>query len=110
MLAQPRRMETQCTYFTRRALQERTKAADASTPEARHVHLELALRLVRLATDRTAAAVPEAASARIVPDFDSTAACLKGVGNALTGAFPLRPSGSFHHLLAVIDAAERRRP
>lgn len=102
-------METQCTYFTRRALQERTKAADASTPEARHVHLELALRLVRLATDGTTWSVPEPASPRIVLDFDSAAAYLKGVGNALNRAFPVQPSGIFQHLLAAIDAAERRR-
>jgi hypothetical protein len=102
-------METACTYFTRRALQERTKAADACTPEARKVHLELALRLVKVATEPHSLAEPEAMPLGLALDASSTAACLKGVGNALARAFPLRPSDIFKELLEAIDAAQERR-
>jgi hypothetical protein len=36
-------------------------------------------------------------------------ASLKRVGNALAGAFPLRPSGGFEQLLEAVDIAEGRR-
>ena len=102
-------METECTYFTRRALQERTKAADAASAEARKVHLELALRLVRVATHPVSSPLPQAMSVGSATDARLTAACLKGVGDALTGAFPLRPLDNFEHLLEAVDTAERRQ-
>jgi hypothetical protein len=100
-------METACTYFTRRALQERSKASHAGSAEARKAHLELALRLVRVATDPALSPVPEQRSGRGPVDERPTAACLKDVGNALAGAFPLRPSSSFEQLLEAVDTAER---
>lgn len=102
-------METACTYFTRRALQERTKAADACTPEARKVHLELALRLVKVATEPLSSPLPDPVPQRVTLDPGSGAACLKGVGNALARAFPLRSSGTFKDLLDAVDTAERHR-
>lgn len=98
-------METQCTYFTRRAFQERTKAADASSPEARKVHLELALRLVRVATQPPSPAVPEGVL-HVTNDRDTVSGM--DVSDALAGAFPLRPCGNFEQLLDEVDSAERR--
>jgi hypothetical protein len=73
------------------------------------MHLELALRLVRVATDPASSATPELMSQGGAVGHSPASASLKRVGNTLAGAFPLRPSGSFEQLLGAIDAAERRR-
>ena len=94
-------METPRTYFTRRAGQERANAADAGSAEARKAHLELAFRLVRVATepalwdwsgsDPAAPGLPQ----HHRPD---------GLGKALAKAFPLPASGRFEHLLQALDS------
>ena len=43
-------METASTYYTRRARQERASAVEAVSAEARTAHLEMAFRLVTIAT------------------------------------------------------------
>ena len=43
-------MEAPSTYFTKRARQERASAIGATSSEARTAHLELAVRLVSVAT------------------------------------------------------------
>src|SRR5438270_14083741 len=101
------RMETECTYFTRRALQERTKAAGAASAKAATVHLELAFRLVRVSTDPPLSPVPDPLSGGGRVDDNPAAARLTVWGNALAGAFPLRPSGSFEQLLEALDTADR---
>ena len=94
-------METPSTYFTRRAGQERAIAADAGSAEARKAHLELAFRLVRVATepalwnwsgnDPAGPGLPQ----RQTPDV---------VDKALAKAFPLPASGRFEHLLQALDS------
>ena len=97
-------METASTYFTRRARQERASAAAAASAEARKVHLELALRLVRVAT--------EPALGRTWSDYSAHGAAITPYGRAadlmktadgLTGAFPLPGTEGFEHLLAAVD-------
>lgn len=99
-------METASTYFTRRARQERTNAAEALSAEARSAHLELALRLVRIATEPALwggwylgarERQPLAAEQEADPVDD--------VGNALVGAFPLPPPGTFDDLLKLVDSS-----
>jgi hypothetical protein len=84
-------MEAAIAYFTRRARQERTRAASAASAEARSAHLELALRLVKVATQ----AAPPA------PHHNDN--CLDEVAGALDDAFPVPPSSEFDELLNAID-------
>jgi hypothetical protein len=84
-------MEAAIAYFTRRARQERTSAASASSAEARSAHLELAFRLVKVATEPTP---------RALHQNDN---CLDEVGGALDDAFPLPRSDAFEDLLEAID-------
>lgn len=100
-------METASTYFTRRARQERANAAHAASAEARKAHLELAVRLVRVATEPALWAWPERSPAGgAVPQHEAVAG-LEQVGHALAGAFPLPRSGSFEQLLDAVDTTER---
>jgi hypothetical protein len=89
-------METASIYFTRRARQERTTAADAGSAEARAAHLELAFRLVRVATE-AAEAVDQGQLRR-----DHT----NDVKRALADAFPSQPAADFKRLLDAVDQAE----
>ena len=96
-------METPRTYFTRRAGQERAIAADAGSAEARKAHLELAFRLVRVATEPALwdwSGNDPAGPGR--PQHDPPP---DGLGNALAEAFPLPASGRFEHLLQALDSS-----
>jgi hypothetical protein len=84
-------MEAATAYFTRRAREERTSAASAASAEARSAHLELALRLVKVATE----------PARPAPHGNDNSH--GEVGGALDDAFPLPPSDAFEDLLQAID-------
>ena len=96
-------METASTYYTRRARQERAKAADANSEEARKAHLELALRLVKVATERPLwSEWPESPPGGTAAPH-ATPVAPEDVGNALADAFPLPPSGAFKHLLDAVD-------
>lgn len=96
-------METASTYFTRRARQERAKAADANSAEARKAHLELALRLVRAATERPLWTEWPEDLPRGTPAHHEAPIARRDVSNALTNAFPLLPSGAFELLLRAVD-------
>lgn len=96
-------METASTYFTRRARQERANAAEANSAEARKAHIELALRLVRVATERSlwsqwTRSLPGGTAAQ-----HQTSVATGDLGNALADAFPLPPSGAFRPLLDAVD-------
>jgi hypothetical protein len=96
-------VETESTYFTRRARQERTSAAEAASAEARTAHLELAFRLVRAATepsfrsDWLGRATEKPIARRHKADL------VEEVGAVLGGAFPLPGSSTFEHLLMAVD-------
>ena len=89
-------METASIYFTRRARQERTTAADARSPEARTAHLELAFRLVRVATTRAEAVGQDQERQDQVDD----------VRSALADAFPIQSAADFEHLLDAVDECQ----
>jgi hypothetical protein len=97
-------VETASTYFTRRARQERTNAADAHSSEARKAHLELAFRLVRVATEPALWEWSQNGEAGSLAHHRVQA----GLDDALAGAFPLPASGSFDHLLEAVNTAECR--
>ena len=99
-------MDTASTYFTRRAREERAKAADAASPEARKAHLQLALRLVRVATEPALWAWAEASSGEGAVAHQQSGGELTDMGSTLAGAFPLPPFASFEHLLEAMDTAE----
>lgn len=94
-------METASKYFTRRAQQERAKAADASSAAARKAHLELAFRLVRLAVEPALWAWSERAIAH-----HQSAHGVQDISHALVGAFPLPRSEAFETLLEVLGTTE----
>lgn len=94
-------MEAATAYFTRRARQERTIAADAGSTEARSAHLELALRLVRAATEPSlwsSWSEDRTGSAHLHNDH-----ALEDVGVALDEAFPLPRACAFEQLLKAMD-------
>jgi hypothetical protein len=97
-------METASSYFTRRARQERTNAIDAVSAEARSAHLELAVRLVRRATQ---SALWRGWSSSLT--IESTMARrpitqgMRNVGYALAGAYPTPAIGTFEDLLKAVD-------
>lgn len=96
-------METASTYFTKRARQERANAAEANSAEARKAHIELALRLVRVATERSLwSEWPENLPEGTAPHHQTSVAP-KDVRNALADAFPLPSSGPFKLLLDAVD-------
>lgn len=97
------RVETDGTYFTRRARQERGRAAYAASAEARTAHLEMAFRLVRIATDPALWSWPERTIEKGSAAQTQTAAGVRDMVDALSGAFPLPRSGSFEHLLRAVD-------
>ena len=107
MFAHVRRVESASTYFTRRAGQERANAAAATSPDTRRAHLELAVRLVKVATEPalwgawTGNLLGRSASRQQADDGPST------VGKSLSGAFPLRLGGKFQGLLKALDETHR---
>lgn len=94
-------METASIYFTRRARQERAKAADAGSAEARKAHLELALRLVRVAVEPAVSSSPEGAIAHRQPR-----AGVRDMSHALAGAFPLLRFDAFEKLLEALGTTD----
>lgn len=109
MLAQSRLVETASSYFTRRAGQERANAANAASPGARRAHLELAFRLVKIATEP---ALWRAWVGRLpgcgVPRPEM-AESKSQVASTLAGAFPVAPSGAFERLLDAVDETDRAK-
>ena len=93
-------METASTYYTRRAREERASALDAASAEARTAHLEIAFRLVRVATER------EHPFSQPRGHNDNAVA---GVSGPLRCAFPLPRSDEFQHLLEAVDQSIRHR-
>ena len=109
MLAHSGPVETASTYFTRRARQERANAANAASPGARRAHLELAFRLVRIATEPAlwrawAGQLPGGSVPR--PEI---AEGKSHVASTLAGTFPLAPPGSFQRLLDAVDETDRAK-
>ena len=92
-------METASTYYTRRAREERTNALDAASAEARTAHLEMAFRLVKVAT--------EPAHLFSQPRGHNDNA-VHGLSSPLRRAFPLPKSDDFQHLLDAVDRKTRR--
>ena len=107
MLAQSPRMETPSTYFTRRAGQERSNAAFATSADARRAHLELAVRLVKVATEPALWSVWSATRLPLSAIPGRMTAGASDLHNALAGAFPLPTSSSFEALLGAVDEADR---
>ena len=101
-------MELTPAYFRRRAEQERAKAEDASSAEARRIHVELAFRHEQVATELhlewMAGQIRESRS----PDNRHSPRSLgrAELGRAIVRAFPLPTSGTFPDLLEAIDQAE----
>ena len=93
-------METARTYFTRRAGQERLSAAGAASAEARKAHLELAVRLVKVAMEPSLWVWPPDAVA------DRIATVGNDLSDALAGAFPVPAPAPFGGLLEVLDSIE----
>ena len=86
-------METASTYYTRRARQERASAVDAVSAEARTAHLEMAFRLVTVATK-------PALWGGVTGQNDNA---IDEVGEALRDAFPVTPNDDFQQLLDAVD-------
>ena len=93
-------METASTYYTRRAREERASALEAASAEARAAHLEIAFRLVRVATER------EHPFSQPRGHNDNA---VDGVSGPLRRAFPLPKSDRFQHLLDAVDQGIRHR-
>ena len=95
-------MENPSTYFTRRAGQERARAAEALSAEARTAHIELAFRLVNLATDPASWRASEV-GLNATPAAPQTVVSRSEVGKALVDAFALPTAGAFADLLQAIN-------
>lgn len=89
-------METASTYFTRRAQQERASALAAASAEARTAHLEMAFRLVTVATQ------PALWDQDLgTPNGHNDNA--RETGDALREAFPLPTTDDLQELLNAVD-------
>lgn len=98
-------METASTYFTRRARQERAKAADANSAEARMAHLELAFRLVRVTTQYPSwRDCPENMS-HGTPTHESATLASNDLENVLSVAIPLPSTDAFEGLLDALETS-----
>ncbi|WP_308515670.1 hypothetical protein [Sphingomonas flavescens] len=91
-------METASTYFTRRAREERTSALDAASSEARTAHLEMALRLVKVATE------PANGLREINALYGHNDNARDDLGHSLRSAFPVVRSDEFQELLDAVDS------
>jgi hypothetical protein len=100
-------VETASTYFTRRARQERANAVAAASAEARKAHLELAFRLVRVATAPAAWASSEYWSVEVGVVCNLAAGGQTDMSDALTSAFPLPRADGFERLLEAADTTTR---
>ena len=90
-------METASTYYTRRACQERANALEAVSAEARTAHLEMAFRLVTVATKQ----------ALWGPQTGHNDNAIDEVGEALRDAYPLPEADEFQQLLEAVDKTSR---
>ena len=86
-------METASTYYTRRAREERTCALEAASAEARTAHIEMAFRLVTVATK------PAQRTAQAGHNDNA----VYEVGEALRDAFPVTATDEFQQLLDAVD-------
>ena len=86
-------METASTYYTRRACQERASAFEAVSAEARTAHLEMAFRLVTVATRPPMWGPQDGHNDNAVEE----------IGETLRDAFPVTPADDFQHLLDAVD-------
>jgi hypothetical protein len=93
-------METASTYYTRRAREERASAIEAASAEARTAHLEIAFRLVKVATE------PAHLFSQPRGHNDNG---VDGLSAPLRRAFPLPKSDDFRHLLDAVDRKTRER-
>jgi hypothetical protein len=91
-------METASTYYTRRARQERASAVDAVSAQARTAHLEMAFRLVTIATK----------PALWGPQTGHNDNALDDMGETLRDVFPATPTDEFQHLLDAVDQTSDR--
>jgi hypothetical protein len=101
-------MEEAGAYFKRRAQQERAHAEEATSAEARRAHLELAFRLVNLATDPvswTPANDALSADENVAPRQD-VGDRQRVLATTLVTAFSLPDSGTFFDLLEAIDVRD----
>ena len=96
-MAEDSGMETPSTYFTRRARQERTSAVEADSAEARSAHLELAFRLVKVATEPALFG-----GWREFPHGHND-----NVAGPLHAAFPVPADDDFRQLLEAVDRNDR---
>jgi hypothetical protein len=93
MLAQVPPVETASRYFTRRAQQERAKAAKAASAESRKAHLELALRMVTIAIEPALCVWTEGSPGGV-----------SEIRNALACAYALPLPDSFESMLEPVSA------
>ena len=95
-------------YLRERARAERAIAQEASSPQARRAHLELALRYVKAAeaayVSTRGSTEPAGESGR----QQQTGPTIRSaeLGAALRSAFPLPASGTFGDLLRVVEDAQ----
>jgi hypothetical protein len=91
------------TYLRARARTERAIAEEASSPQSRRAHLELALRYTKAAEALYVSTGGLAQSNH--PSIDELRPIIRPaeLGPALRSAFPLPVSGAFSDLLRTID-------
>ena len=99
-------METRRAYFTRRAQEERAKAAAAASEKARRAHLELAFRYEKTAEGRYDGGAASAAPTPSIVRQTDAAASGSELGQLLVRAFPLPTSGAFPDLLHALANAD----
>lgn len=88
-------------YFSRRARDERSTAAHASSEQSRRVHLELSFRYEKLASDLLLGSMPQ--DDTVAPSNDPASDNRADLARLLVSAFPLPNSGAFGDLLEAID-------
>lgn len=96
------------TYLRERARTERAIAEEASSPQARRAHLELALRYVKAAEAAYVSkrgSMERAGESGPQQQTDPTIRRAE-LGAAFRSAFPLPASGAFADLLRVVDGAQ----
>jgi len=99
-------MESSRTYFTKRAREERAKAAKASSEKAKKAHLELACRYAAAAELYEAAASSGSDPATSDLSRSGASKIARELGQVLVSAFPLPPSGAFPDLVQAIDESD----
>jgi hypothetical protein len=100
-------MQSASTYYVMRARQERARAAGTSSAIARRAHLELAVRLVNVATAPSSwSGTHEDVSDRT--SASQTALNRSNLSRSVASAFSLPASEAFSDLLTLIDEAKRQ--